>query len=151
MAGFNAAAVREIVRGHVRARFGAAALADMDAAPAALMATFHQGLPRPIQCPDGSWTYEGPSVGAARRLDSGWIAWRHGGWRELPAATSGEIDRLLADPALWREPDYDPPSCTDVGAQRLVIRHGGRETVRQQGCGGSGLTDRLSELVLGGA
>ena len=150
MAGFNADAVREIVRSQIRARFGADALREIDAAPSALIATFHQGLPRPIPCPDGSWSYEGPAVSAAIRRDGAWAARRDGSWRAVSAVSSAEIDRLLADTAFWREADYDPPTCTDSGARRLVIRHGGRETVRQQSCGGRGLTARLFQLVLAG-
>lgn len=149
MAGFSAEAVREIVRGHVRSRLGERVLRDADAAPAAVLAKFHHGLPRPIRCPDGSWIYHGPRVSAAIRRDLGWAVWRAGGWRPLADASSAEIDRLLADPAFWREADYEPPTCTDAGAQRLVARHAGREAVRQQSCGGRGPTGRLYALAAG--
>lgn len=150
MSGFNADHVREWTERHVEYRLGPEALQDARSAATSIMATHHQGLPRPVQNPDGSWGYEPPGANAMVRTSTGWSGWSGAERRAVAAARAAEIDRILADRAFWAEPDYVPPTCTDAGARRLVIRHAGRTTARQQSCSGQGLTNRLWELVYGG-
>lgn len=146
--GFNKEAIRSEVEKDVGDVLGGEAVQLAKTASSSIMVTLHQGLPRPIQRANGSWTYEGPSAAVAIRTAQGWMAWRKEGHLPLSVAASEEIDRILADPEFRREPAYVEPTCTDAGAQRLVLRHLGRESVRQQSCGGSGLTYRLFRLVL---
>ena len=149
-AGYSTAAVRDSVERLVAWRFGAEALRLALTAPASIMVTHHQGLPRPVRNSDGSWGYEPPGVNLMVRTAGGWTGWAGRTRQPVSAAKAAEIDRLLADGAFWAEPDHVPPTCTDAGARRTVIRHSGRVAVRQQSCGGQGLTNRLWELVYGG-
>jgi len=150
MSGFNADHVREWTERYVDYRLGPEALQLARSAATSIMATHHQGLPRPVQNADGSWGYEPPGANAMVRGPAGWTGWAGAERRAVAAAKAAEIDRILADRAFWAELDHVPPTCTDAGARRLVIRHAGRITVRQQSCGGVGLTGRLWELVYGG-
>jgi len=150
ISGFSAAHVREWVARHVAARIGAEAVTLAEAAATSIMVTHHQGLPRPVRNADGSWGYEPPGANAMVRTADGWTGWSGRERRPVSGARAAEIDRILADPAFWAEPDHVPPTCTDAGARRLVVRHAGRAAVRQQSCGGVGLTGRLWELVYGG-
>jgi hypothetical protein len=148
--GFNPTAIRDSVARLVAWRLGDEALRLAQSAPSAIMTTHHQGLPRPVQNPDGSWGYDPPGANALVRAPAGWTGWAGSERRPVSAAKAAEIDRILADPAFWAEADNVPPTCTDAGARRLVVRHGGRTAVRQQSCGGVGLTGRLWELTHGG-
>jgi hypothetical protein len=148
--GFSADHVREWTERYVEYRLGREALQLARSAPTSIMATHHQGLPRPVQNADGSWGYEPPGANAMVRGSAGWTGWAGADRRAVSPAKAAEIDRILADRAFWSEADYVPPTCTDAGARRMVIRHSGRVTVRQQSCGGVGLTNRLWELVYGG-
>ncbi|MEA3016933.1 MAG: hypothetical protein QOI38_1655 [Sphingomonadales bacterium] len=150
MPGFDAAAVRAAVEADAAARLGAEAVRLAAAASSSILVTHHQGLPRPVRNADGSWGYEPPGANAMIRTGSAWSGWTGRDRRAVPPARAAEIERILADPAFWAEPDYVPPACTDAGARRLVVRHAGRVTARQQGCGGVGLTGRLWELVYRG-
>jgi hypothetical protein len=149
IAGFDARRVREEVAGHVAARLGGDAARLAAAAATSVMATHHQGFPRPIQYADGTFGYEAPGANAVVKGTAGWAGWSASAERPVAAARGTEIDRILADPAFWAEPDHVPPTCTDAGARRLVVRHAGRIAVRQQSCGGEGLTGRLWELAFG--
>lgn len=148
-AGYSAAAVRDSVERLVAWRFGEEALRLARSAPSSILVTHHQGLPRPVRQPDGSWGYEPPGVNAIVRGGAGWSGWSGRTPRAVAAARAAEIDRILADPAFWAEPDHVAPTCTDAGARRMVVRHRGRTAVRQQGCGGQGITNRLWELAFG--
>ncbi|HEX9933501.1 MAG TPA: hypothetical protein VGB08_11720 [Allosphingosinicella sp.] len=148
--GFSPPAIRDSVEWLVAWRLGEEALRLARAAPTSIMVTSHQGLPRPVQNPDGSWGYEPPGANAMVRGSGGWTGWVGTERRPVSVGRAAEIDRILADRAFWTEPDEVPPTCTDAGARRLVIRHQGRLTVRQQSCGSTGLTGRLWELVYGG-
>ena len=148
--GFDAAQIAREVECHVEARLGSAPVAELRSAGSALMATYHAGLPRPVQRPDGSWTYEGPMANALLVAAGTWRGWKSGRAQPLAPAAAAEVDRILADPAFWREEAYVRPTCTDAGARRLVVRHGARRAVRQQSCGGRGLTGRLFDIVLAG-
>ncbi|HZF95887.1 MAG TPA: hypothetical protein VEZ20_13565 [Allosphingosinicella sp.] len=148
--GFDREEVRREVESHVAARLGGEAARLAAGASTSVMVTHHQGFPRPIQNPDGSVGYEPPGANAFVRGPAGWTGWAGAAQRPVAAARAAEIDRILADPRFWAEPDHVPPACTDAGARRLVVRHAGRTAVRQQGCGGQGLTGRLWELVFGG-
>ena len=149
--GFLADNVRVEVERDVGRRLGADAVRRLAAAGSSIMVTHHEGLPRPpVRQPDGSWAFEGPGANAVVRGERGWTGWAARETRPVLAARAAEIDGILADPAFWREPDHVAPTCTDAGARRLVVRHTGRIAVRQQSCGGVGLTGRLWELVFGG-
>jgi hypothetical protein len=148
--GFSPAAIRDSVERLVAWRLGDDALRLAQGSATSIMATSHQGLPRPVQNPDGSWGYEPPGANAMVRTSTAWIGWAGSERRPVAAQRALEIDRILADRAFWAEPDHVAPTCTDAGARRLVIRHQGRLTVRQQSCGSSGLTGRLWELVHSG-
>ncbi len=148
-AGFNPDQVREIVERIVALRLGEEPLRLARSSPTSILVTHHQGMPRPVQLPDGSWSYEAPGANAMVR-STGWQGWSGRSRVAVSAAKAAEIDRLLADPAFRAEPDYVPPTCTDAGARRMVIRHAGRVAVREQSCGGEGLTNRLWALVYGG-
>lgn len=150
MPGFDATSVRAAVEADTAARLGAEAARLAAAARTSILVTHHQGLPRPVQNADGSWGYEPPGANAMIRTAAGWAGWAGRERRAVSPAKAAEIERILADPAFWAEQAYVPPTCTDAGARRLVLRHAGRVTVRQQGCGGVGLTGRLWELVFSG-
>ena len=150
MSGFNADHVREWTERYVEYRLGPEALRLVRSAATSIMATHHQGLPRPVQNADGSWGYEPPGANAMLRGSAGWTGWAGAERRPVSPAKAAEIDRILADRTFWAEPDHVRPTCTDAGARRLVIRHAARMTVRQQSCGRVGLTGRLWELVYGG-
>lgn len=148
--GFDAAAIRAAVETDAAARLGADAARLAAAAPSSIVVTHHQGLPRPVQNADGSWGYDPPGANAVMRTAAGWTGWAGTERRPVSPAKAAEIERILADASFWAEPDVIPPTCTDAGARRLVVRHRGRTIVRQQSCGGVGLTGRLWELVYGG-
>jgi hypothetical protein len=148
--GYDAGRIRGEVERHVAARLGSEALRLALGARSSIMVTHHQGMPQPVQNADGSWGYAPPGANAAFRSASGWTGWSGTAPRPVAPGRAAEIDRILADRAFWAEADHVPPTCTDSGARRMVVRHAGRTAVRQQGCGGSGLTGRLWELVFGG-
>jgi hypothetical protein len=148
--GYNAALIRAEAERNVGDRLGQHALRLATSSATSIMVTHHQGLPRPVQNPDGSWGYEPPGANAVIRTPAGWTGWTGRTQRPVAAARAAEIDRILADPRFWAEPNYVAPTCTDAGARRMVVRHAGRTVVRQQSCGGTGLTGRLWELVFAG-
>ncbi|HEY0012754.1 MAG TPA: hypothetical protein VGB79_07865 [Allosphingosinicella sp.] len=148
--GFDPQQVRQEVEQHVAARLGPEAARLAAAASASLMATHHQGFPRPIPNAHGSVSFEGPGANAMVRGTGGWAGWSGTAQRPVASARTAEIDRILSEPAFWAEPDYAAPGCTDAGARRLVVRLAARTAVRQQSCGGTGLTGRLWELVFAG-
>ena len=150
IAGYQPDRIREEVERNVAERLGAEALRLAASAATSIMVSHHQGLPRPVQNPDGSWGYDPPGANAMVLGSAGWIGWSGQAQRPVAAARAAEIDRIFADPRFWAEPDYVRPTCTDAGARRMVIRHRGRTAVRQQSCAGRGLTNRLWELVYGG-
>ena len=56
------------------------------------------------------------------------------GWRRADDEAASELDRIMADPALWSEPAYTPP-CPDYGASLLLLKAPGHyETVRNSLC-----------------
>jgi hypothetical protein len=136
--------------GDLRARLGADAADEVLAADVSLFATYHAGLPKPVQRPDGRWGYEGPFANAAIRTAEGWVGWKNGIRRPLTLAAADEIEHILRDPAFWHEREAARPTCTDGGARRLAVRFGSRTVERQQTCAGSGLTGRLFDIVLNG-
>lgn len=150
MASFDGAAVRAEVEADVAARLGAEAVRLAAAAPSSILVTHHQGLPRPVRNADGSWGYEPPGANAMIRTTAGWRGWAGTESRAVSPAKAAEIERIFAEASFWAEPEVVPPTCTDAGARRMVLRHAGRVTVRQQSCGGVGLTGRLWELVYSG-
>ena len=134
--------VRAYLEDVVSDRFGRAAWDRFLAAPSGIAVA---SLP-------GRWaTSHAPSVNLLVRTGSGWIG-RHGG-AELPVRSdvARELDRLLANAALWAEPGQHPEYvCPDSGADVIMIRHGGRtKTVHQSaGCGTANLSSRLIATAL---
>lgn len=146
---FDEAEVRTYVEQQVARKLGGKALAEAQAAPSSVMAVIQQSMPRPIQRPDGSWTYEGPWVNSVARTAQGWTGWKSGQSQPLPPSLGAELDRMLADPALWREPAYaSGEGCLDGNAYSLVIRHSGRTKVARQICMPRGVTGRLAGTVI---
>jgi hypothetical protein len=133
------AAIRQYVEGAIGDRFGADAVRQANAARTSVMAASIRG----------HFGSGGPNVNAVVRSASGWSGWRSGRAAPVSAATSAELDRLLADPALWAEPDRFPEmDCPDSGAHLLVIRHAGRSKISRQSCSPANRLGRLLETVL---
>jgi hypothetical protein len=98
----------------------------------------------------GSFSSRGPDINALVRTSAGWRWRRDGGWVPAPMALGAEIDRLLKDPLLWKEPPFYPAmDCPDAGASMMVIRHQGQVRVTRQSCSPHGLTGKLAELIAG--
>lgn len=119
-------------------------------ASSSVVAVSYQGLPRPITGPDGQVTFAGPAVNALIRENDRWLGWKTGRPEPVPEAVSARLDSILADPALWREPDEFPGGgCTDAGSLQMAIRHRGRlKSSRQDNCDSRGLAGRLGRIVL---
>ena len=83
------------------------------------------------------------------RGPASWMTWKSGRPAPLASAAAAELDRLLSNPALWREaPFYPEMDCPDAGATMMVVRHRGEERVTRQGCSPAGLIGQLEETVL---
>ncbi|HEX8620398.1 MAG TPA: hypothetical protein VF718_00350 [Allosphingosinicella sp.] len=143
--GGAAAAEREFerVRGEEAAR-------RVRSASQSVMAVFHQGLPKPITLPDDRVAYAGPSLNAVMLEDGRWLGWKTGRPEPVPADVAERLESILADPALWGEPDDFPRgSCTDAGSLQLAIRRDGRlKSSRQDNCDSRGLAGKLGRIVL---
>jgi len=138
----------EEVASDLRTRLGSKVVDEVLSATSFVMVTFQQALPRPVQKPNGSWSFDGPAGNALMRTRDGWVGWRDGQKQAIAPAISSEIDAILRDNAFWGERDYNgPPRCMDGGARRTVVRLGSRSADRQQSCEGEGLTERLFGLV----
>ncbi len=69
------------------------------------------------------------------------------GWRPADAETGAELDRAIADPALWSDPAYTPP-CPAFGANLLLLKVPGKtETVRNSTC--MSRASRIVDAALG--
>lgn len=147
---FIALDAKALAEREVRAVLGEAAWNEISAASTAVLVRRGVSLPRMTQQPDGSWKAEGPYANAAVRTSQGWIGWP-GGARALLAPEAGrEIDRLLAQAALWTEPALPGAGCIDPGGLTSVIRLKGREHVATHPCGDVGLTGRVARIVMEG-
>ncbi|HEX6860219.1 MAG TPA: protease complex subunit PrcB family protein [Caulobacteraceae bacterium] len=147
---FSTADARALAETEVRQVLSEAAWAEISRAPTAVLVRRGVSLPRMTQQPDGSWKPEGPYANAAVRTAQGWIGWP-GGQRSLLAPETGrELDRLLAEPALWREPALAGQGCTDPGGLTSVIRLNGHEHIATHPCGSVGLTGQVAEIVMSG-
>jgi hypothetical protein len=137
--GPTVAEVRKVVEEKVVERLGAEALRQAQAARTSIVASSYQGR----------FESGGPRVTVAVRGSNGWTSWKSGRPAPLAAAAGAELDRLLADPAFWREaPFYPEMDCPDAGATMMIVRHRGQERVTRQGCTPAGLLGRLEETVL---
>ena len=141
----------EAVERELLAARGAGAVRRARAAPASVVAVLYQGFPKPITGPDGRVTYAGPAVNVVIREQGRWLGWGGGGPQEVAPDVAARIEAILADAALWREPDIFPQSgCTDAGSLQLLIRHSGRtKRSRQDNCLSRGLAGELGRIVLG--
>lgn len=114
-------------------RFGQDRLAEALAAPTHLIAKRFAGmLPPP---PPGQSTPDYvPPAALMMKSAQGWMIAAPTGWRPAKADQAAEIDRLIADPALWAEPATNFP-CPDYGASLLMLKIPGKATiVRKSGC-----------------
>lgn len=136
---------REFVVAH-----GEAAVRRIHAASSSIVAVFYAGLPRPITGPEGRTTFAGPGINVAIRENGRWLGWKRATPQPLPDAVGARLDAILADPALWREPDHFPRGdCTDAGSLQLVVRHQGRRKLSaQDNCRSRGLSGELGRIVL---
>lgn len=148
--GWSAEATQALVERDVAALLGPQALEEARRAETSVLVRRSISLPRMTRLPDGSWQPEPPEVAAAVRTAGGWITWRDGGRFTLDAYAGRELDRLLAQRALWSEPKLGAQGCTDPAGLSSVVRHEGRVRVATQPCGASGLTGRIGEIVLAG-
>lgn len=148
---FSVADQGALAEREVRQVLGEAAWVEIGSGRTAVLVRRGVSLPRMFQQPDGSWKAEGPYANAAIRTSQGWIGWP-GGVRSLLAPETGrELDRLLADPTLWREPPLPAETgCTDPGGLTSVIRLNGREHVATHPCGSVGLTGQVATIVMAG-
>ena len=146
----RAAAIRADIESELRDQLGAAAMAELRRAPAAVLLRRTVSLPRMIQQPDGRWLPERAGAVAAVRGPRGWIRIAPGERRAFDPSASREIDRLLAQRAFWTEPAFRPVRCTDPGGPNMIVRLGRRERVAVQPCGSEGLAGRLAEIVMAG-
>lgn len=106
-----------------RSARGPEAARRIRAASSSVVAVLYQGLPRPITGPDGRVTFAGPAVNAVVRQNGRWLGWRSGRPEPVPAEVAARLDSILADPALWVEPeDFPSGGCTDAGSLQLAIR-----------------------------
>ncbi len=99
----------------------------------------------------GTWGEfaSGTPLNVLTRSPVGWRSWVTGEPRPIPDVLGQEIDRILADPDFWRERGAFSryADCTG-GAPAMIIRIAGRERVTRQVCKPSGLTGRLTQLLL---
>lgn len=128
-----------------RQRFGEAMVRRALAAPTYIFAKHYQGMlppPPPDAGPD--WRYPEPPVGMLIFENGYWLAATPEGFRQARPDKVPEIERVLADPAFWAEPEWAPPGCTDAGASLLLMRAPGKpEIVRSATCGGTGRSELL--------
>ena len=147
---WSAAETQALVERDSAAVLGEAALEEARRARTSVLVRHPIPFPRMTRGPDGSWQPEPPQVAAAVRTAQGWMTWRDGGRFALDAYAARELDRLLAQDALWSEPQLAEHGCTDPAGISSVVRHEGRVRVATQPCGASGLTGRIGEIVLAG-
>lgn len=132
-------AIRDYVEGVVGDRFGIETVRRANQARSSVMAASIRGR----------FGTGGPEVNVAIREGAGWTGWRSGAQGPMPAGAASEIDRLLADPAFWSEPDRHPAmDCPDSGAHLLVVRHQGRSKITRQSCEPANRVGRLLRTVL---
>ena len=135
---------RAVLEADAAAILGRAALAEVRAAPAAILVRMPEQFPQREGRP--------PSVSAAVRSPTGWVRISAGGARQpFDRTASALLDHLLVDPALWAEPPTPGTMCTDPSGIVMLARSGQREKLATYPCGFSGLTGQAGEIVLGGA
>ena len=135
----SSAEIQRNVEQRVGEILGTEAVRQAQEASTSIMASSYQGR----------FDAGGPRVNVAVRGSANWLTWKSGRPTPLAAIAAKELDRLLGEPALWREaPFYPDMDCPDAGATMMVIRHRGRTVVTRQGCNPAGLLGRLEEAVL---
>ena len=134
--------VREDLLATAADRFGAAALSEARAAPAHLVVKRFVGMaPPPPPGASADWRPT-PAAALLVRRAEGWMAATGTGWRRAGDEAAAELDKILAEPALWSEPAYTPP-CPDFGASLLLLKVPGHsETAMNSTC-----MSRASRLV----
>jgi hypothetical protein len=129
---------------------GRDALAQVSAARSALLVRGPVSFPYMERQPDGSYRKQRPAYVAAVRAPGGWIRLSEGGRRRpFDAAAARALDRLVAGPALWREPAPDS-GCTDPSGAQVLARHQGRERAVAFPCGFAGAAGEAARIVLAG-
>lgn len=126
-------------------RFGEAMVRRALAAPTYIFAKHYQGmLPPPPPGAGPDWRYPEPPVGILIFENDYWQAATPDGFRQARLDKVPEIERVLADPAFWAEPEWAPPGCTDAGASLLLMKAPGKpEIVRSATCGSTGRSETL--------
>jgi hypothetical protein len=144
------AEVRKDLESGAEAKFGEVAFNRLRAASTSIIAKRYFGLaPPPVLQPDGSYKDPEPPIALLVRENGQWLTATPTGWRPVAAPASTALDQALADPAFWKEPAFAPPTCTDAGASRLLLRYPNRPlTVRQGACGATARTEHLVGLAL---
>jgi hypothetical protein len=136
---FTTNQIQSEVEERVQERLGADVLGAARDAATSIMANSYQGR----------FDSGGPRLAVLVRTSGGWTSWKSGRPVPLAGDMGAELDRLLRDPAMWREePFYPAMDCPDAGATMMVIRHRGGTRVTRQGCNPAGLTGKLEETVL---
>lgn len=129
---------------------GGTVLAQVLAAPSALLVRGPVSFPYMVQQPDGSFRKQRPAYVAAVRTPGGWIRISEGGRRDpFDPAAGRALDRLLAGRALWAEPAPES-GCTDPSGALMLARHRGRERASAFPCGFAGLAGDAAGIVLAG-
>ena len=128
------ARVRQDLLATAADRFGGATLSDARAAPTHLVVKRFVGMaPPPPPGAGADWKLT-PAAALLVRRAEGWMVATGSGWRRADDEAASELDRIMADPALWSEPAYTPP-CPDYGASLLLLKAPGHyETVRNSLC-----------------
>jgi hypothetical protein len=136
------ARVREDLLATAADRFGGAALSEARAAPAHLVVKRFVGMAPPPPPGAGVDWRPTPATALLVRRAEGWMTATGTGWRRADQEAALELDKIIADPALWSGPAYTPP-CPDFGASLLLLKVPGHaETVRNSTC-----MSRASRLV----
>ena len=142
-AGSPLAQSRAVLVRDAAAILGRPALAEVRAAPAAILVRMPEQFPQREGRP--------PSVAAGVRTPAGWARITSGGEpRPFDRTASALLDHLLASPLLWAEPPRPDVMCTDPSGIVMLVRSGRREKVATYPCGFSGVTGQAGEIVLGG-
>ena len=126
-------------------RFGEAMVRRALGASIYIFAKHYQGMlppPPPNAGPD--WRYPEPPVAILISENGQWLAATPDGFRQARPDKTPEVERILADPVFWAEPEWAPPGCTDAGASLLLIRVPRKsEIVRSATCGSTGRSEAL--------
>jgi hypothetical protein len=89
-------------------------------------------------------------MAAAVKDAAGWTRITASGRASMPAAAARQLDRLIADRALWTEADTPAGTCTDPSGILVLVRSAGKERLSTHPCGLSGAAGKFGSLVMAG-